>query len=68
MTERKRTIDSLASQAYGRGMLKTSSIGEWFWIQEAGGRVYLGWSLSGAERRLRIVVDRQDRRSISGRV
>jgi hypothetical protein len=67
MREQKQTIDSLASKAYGRGSLQTNSIGEWFWRQEAGGRVYLGWSLTGAEHRLRAVVGPEERRFPSRR-
>jgi hypothetical protein len=67
MREQKQTIDSLASKAYGRGSLQTNLIGEWFWKQDAGGRVYLGWSLTGAEHRLRAVVGPAERRSLPRR-
>jgi hypothetical protein len=67
MREQRETIDSLAREAYGHGRLKANSVGEWFWSQEAGGRVYLGWSLSGAEHRLRAVIGTEDRRSLSRR-
>jgi hypothetical protein len=67
MREQRETIDSLASQAYGRGRLRSNSVGEWFWKQEAGGRVYLGWSLTGAEHRLRAAISTRERRSLSRR-
>lgn len=63
MREHRQRIGSWASKAYGRGRLDTNPIGEWFWIQERGGRVYLGWSLTGAEHRLRAAVNANRRRS-----
>ena len=61
MRERKRRIDRMANRIYGDGRLDMNAVGEWFWLQQEGGRIYLGWSLSGAEHRLRaaLPVDRQ---------
>ena len=68
MREHKRRIDSLASQAYGSGRLTMNAVGEWFWLRDQGGRVYLGWSLDGAEHRLKTVVSGDRGRSISQQI
>jgi hypothetical protein len=65
--EQEQNIDSLASQVYGRGRLRRNTVGEWYWVPEAGGRVYLGWTLSGAEHRLRAAMYAGNGRSMSPR-
>jgi hypothetical protein len=54
--EQEQTIDSLASEAYGRGRLRRDSVGEYYWARETGGRIYLGWTLAGAEHRIRVKI------------
>jgi hypothetical protein len=61
--EQEQRVDSLASEAYGRGRLRRDSIGEWYWFQETGGRVSLGWSLTGAEHRLQAAIHTGNGRS-----
>jgi hypothetical protein len=68
MREHTQQIGSLARKAYGRGRLDMKLTGEWFWIPERGGRVYLGWSLTGAEHRLRAAISANTRRPPPARV
>jgi hypothetical protein len=56
MRERERKVGLLASRTYGSGRLSMNAVGEWFWIPDRGGRIYLGWSLSGAEHRLQAAI------------
>jgi hypothetical protein len=68
MREQRQRLVLLAHKAYGDGRLGMNSVGEWFWIQQDGGRVYLGWSATGAARRLNAVISANQRRSMSSRL